>query len=155
MMNIVRCETIDQLKFLIKKALFRDHNEVMGEQDVRLTPVEVCEVLGINHESLLEDRGDTPDPDIFEEGVLAMLEVEQFVLGFNGIAMLQDFRPGVLVFHFEDSHDKVGEQVHHTFHYVANSDMTFDHWLEWYNAIQTAYAERNSGRVALNKLNWD
>ena len=155
MMNIVRCETIDQLKFLIKKALFRDYDEVMGEQDVRLTAVEVCEVLGINPESLLEDRGDTPDPDIFEEGVLAMLEVEQFVLAFNGIAMLQDFRPGVLVFHFEDDHDKVGEPCHHTFHYVSDNDMTFDKWLEWYNAIQTTYAERNMNLDRQSKMNWE
>lgn len=154
-MHIIHCKTIDQLKFLIKKALFRDYNEVMGEQDVRLTPVEVCEVLGIDPEALLEDRGPNPDPDIFEEEILAMIEVERHVLAFNEIPMLQDFRPGVLVFHFEDSHDRVGEQVHHTFHYVAESDMTFEHWLEWYNSVQTAYAERNLHRATSNKLNWD
>lgn len=154
-MNIIRCETIDQLKFLIKKALFRNYDEVMGEQDVRLTAVEVCEVLGINPESLLEDRGDTPDPDIFEEGVVAMIEVEQFVLAFNGIAMLQDFRPGVLVFHFEDDSDRIGEQVRHTFHYVSDNDMTFAHWLEWYNAYQTAYAERNMNRGHQSNMNWE
>lgn len=156
-MHIIHCKTVDQLKFLIKKALFRSHFETLGEgEDAELSPEAVCEMLGIDPETLLEERSGKEDPDIFEGDVLSMHEVETHVLMCNGIPMLQDFRPGVLVFHIEDSFDRMGSTSHHTFHYVSDDDMTFDKWLEWYNATQTAYAERNALRDKHAKqLNWE
>lgn len=155
-MHIVKCQTIDQLKLLIKKALFRPYSETMGDvEDPELTPESVCEMLGFDPQDLLDERTGDEDPDMVGDN-LSMHEVETHVLTCNGIPMLQDFRPGVLVFHIEDSFDRMGSTSHHTFHYVSDEDMTFDKWLEWYNAIQTSYAERNMLRDKHDKqLNWD
>lgn len=153
-MQIVRCETKDQLKFLIKKALFRPYAETMdGIEDTELSPEQVCEMLGLDSESLLEER-ENVDPDLFDEN-LSMIEVEDHVLMCDGLPMLKDFQPGVLVFHIEDSFDRMGSTEHHTFHYVADADMVFDKWVEWYNTLQKDYAKKNARRAAVEQDRFD
>ena len=154
-MHIIRCESRDQLQTLIKKALFRPHSETLGDVDEsELSPEQVCEMLGIDPESLLEERTGKEDPDLFDDN-LSMMEVETHVLLCNGIPMLKDFKPGVLVFHIEDGFDRMGSTSHHTFHYVADEDMTFDAWMTWYNDLQKEYAKSNALRDRQSKMNWD
>lgn len=155
-MHIVHCATKEQLKTLIKKALFRPHTETLGDIDeAELTPEAVCEMLGFDPQDLLDERNGQEDPDLFDDN-LSMLEVETHVLTCDGIPMLKDFKPGVLVFHIEDGFDRMGATEHHTFHYVSNEDMTFDKWIEWYHALQTEYAESNALRDKHDqqRLNW-
>jgi hypothetical protein len=154
-MHIIHCTTVDQLKVLIKKALFRPHTETLGDVDeAELTPEGVCEMLGIDPDALLEERTGKEDPDLYGDN-LSMMEVETHVLICDGIPMLRDFKPGVLVFHIEDAFDRMGSTEHHTFHYVSNEDMTFDKWVEWYHAIQKDYAANNAIRDHQSNLKWD
>lgn len=155
-MHIVHCATKDQLKTLIKKALFRPHTETLGDVDeAELTPEAVCEMLGFDPQSLLDERTGKEDPDLYDDDVLSMLEVETHVLTCDGIPILRDFKPGVLVFHIEDDFDRMGSTTHHTFHYVSNEDMTFDKWIEWYHDIQKEYAASNAVRDRQSNLKWD
>ncbi|MNQ62694.1 hypothetical protein D3C85_770490 [compost metagenome] len=153
-MQIVRCETKSQLQTLIKKTLFRPYHETDGNpEETVLTPEQVCEALGIDPESLLEER-ENVDPDLFDDN-LAMSEVENHVLVCDGIPMLRDFKPGVLAFHIEDSFDRMGSTEHHSFHYVKDADLTFAKWQQGYNKIQQDYAEKNARRAAVEQDRFD
>lgn len=141
-MNVVHVTTQDQMADLIRRIFFREDGEFseMGEPTHEFD--EICHYLDIRVEDMLPP-GIVDGSDEYYD-VLDGIEYDdlrKFVLVDRKVPLLQDFTPGIFIWHMEDGWDRMGDSSIRLIQFTPDADTTYESYCVWHAENQKEYEE--------------
>lgn len=152
-MNIVHVTTQDQMTDLIRRIFFREDGEFseMGEPTHEFD--EICHFLDISVDDMLPPGIEDGSDEYYDvvDGI-GCDDLRKFVLVDRKVPLLQDFTPGIFIWHMEDSWDRMGDNNIRLIQFVPDADTTYESYCVWHQENQKEYDEMTARQEEYRKL---
>lgn len=125
-MHMVRVETKEQLKELIEWVFFRSEGD--PKPPAKLTLDDICYCLQVDIPAIVSETFEQFSPEWY--GAYEDFDLAEHVLRQERLPILQDFKPGTLVWKIADDFDRGGHTQIRVFIYAPDGEITFDNFLK-------------------------
>lgn len=125
-MHMVRVETKEQLKELIEWVFFRSEDD--PPPPANLTLDDICYCLQVDIPAVVSASFEQFSPEWYE--AYEEFDLAAHIFQHERLPMLQDFKPGTLVWKIVDEFDRGGQTRTRVFIYAPDSEITFENFLQ-------------------------
>jgi hypothetical protein len=130
-MDIVRVENSDEMRAILDWVFFRKDGEPTEYGEPEFEFSELCSLLGVSENDMV-DQSLVPHTDPWYNATdnLDGESVREHAIVNGNAPLISGFKKGILVWHLEDSFDRLSGCQIRMFLYQTDEDSTFINWSE-------------------------